>query len=153
MGAAGVPVPLCGRGDGIPRCEWFSGQRLARAQVSGLVDPTIGFAAGDAQSVGQHTGEFAADFSRGGLAVDLADQRMTRHRQPAHLAFQELEVGESVRGGQSVVGVPDDARDDLTQRDEVRRQPSRPFEHMFEFYVDPPTRTATLITLKLKWHK
>jgi hypothetical protein len=120
VGVADVPGPLGGRGGRIPRRERLAGQRLAGAQIARLADPAIGFAAGDAQPVGQHVGELPADLCRSGLALDLVDQLISGHRQSAHFAFQPFEVGDSVAGGQCLVGVPDDARDHLVQRREIR---------------------------------
>ena len=96
------PLMLSGRGGRQSRRQWFTGQRAALAQVVGFLDALVGVASGDAQPVGQHMGELAADLRRGGLLVHLVDQRMARHRQPAHVVFEALQQCQSLRCGQRI---------------------------------------------------
>jgi hypothetical protein len=88
VGGADMSAALGGRGGRIPRRQRLAGQRAPGAQRSRVSDTAIGFPAGDAQSVGQHVGERAAEFGWGGLALDLVDQLVACRGQPAHLAFE-----------------------------------------------------------------
>jgi hypothetical protein len=93
---------------------------LALTEITGFLDAPVGLAAGDAQPVGQHVGELAADLRRAGLLVHTVDQRIPRHRQPAAILFQAFEQPQPLRCGQRVERQVSQTRDRLAQRVERR---------------------------------
>jgi hypothetical protein len=68
----------------------------------GFVDASADVAAGDVEPLGQHLGEFAAEFGGGGLGDQLVEDRMLRDGESAPAAFQVLEYLQKLLGGQCV---------------------------------------------------